>query len=84
MLQGEQDETMKARYKRDIAAFEKAWAVQKAIFAYRKTHGRLPSTLDALVPEFLPSLPELGGDFLLVWETPLLKVQRSHTQNIAH
>jgi hypothetical protein len=84
MLRGEKDEAMKARYKRDIAAFEKAWAVQTAIFAYRKKHGRMPATLDELVPEFLPGLPDLGGDFLLVWKAPLLQVQRLHTKNIAH
>jgi hypothetical protein len=31
-----------------------------AIREYEEVHGRPPSTLDALVPEFLPGVPETG------------------------
>jgi hypothetical protein len=78
MLKAEQDETMQERYKEDIAVFEKALAVQNAIFAYRQRYGRVPSILNELVPEFLPGLPDLGKDFLLVWEPPVLQVKRPH------
>jgi hypothetical protein len=43
----------------------------------------VPSRLNELVPEFLPGLPDLGKDFLLVWEPPVLQVKRPHMKRAA-
>jgi len=39
MLADEEDEAVRARYEQDLAVFEKAWSVQKALEEYEQEHG---------------------------------------------
>ena len=77
MLKAEEDEGMRERYKKDIAEFEKAYTVQKAINEFRSKHGHMPEVLDDLIPEFLSALPDLSSDvYYLEWEPPALRLKR--------
>jgi hypothetical protein len=80
MQKGEQDETVRQSYAKDIAVFEMAVEVQKAIHNYRNQYGRYPSVLDDLVPDFLPHLPDFKGRFFLEWNPPALKLHRLKQQ----
>lgn len=76
MLQTEEDETMKDRYRNDIAAFEKALAVQKAIQVFHSINGVYPNELGELVPRYISNLPDFTEKFSLSWNSPTLKLIR--------
>jgi hypothetical protein len=78
MLKAEKDEEMRKRYQQEIADFEKAYAVQKAIAEFSKKKGRVPDSLEDLIPAFLSELPEFNNAiYYLEWKPPLLKLKRS-------
>ena len=78
MLAGEKDEIVRARYQKEIAIFEQAMIVQKALNAHAAKYGVSlpPQSLHELVPEFLPQLPEIKNSFVLVYDPPTLRLQR--------
>ncbi len=76
MLAAEEDEAMKARYRVDIAEFEKALMVAEALKRYRKKYGQPPVELEDLMPEFLARLPEMGEGYELVYESQNLRLLR--------
>lgn len=76
ILQTEKDEQMRDRYEKDIAIFEKAYAVQSAIHQFRKKYGNTPEALEELIPEFQSALPDLGNLYYLEWEPPVLRLKR--------
>ena len=77
ILRTEEDEQMRERYKKEIAIFEKAYAVQKAIFQFHQMHAVVPPNLTDLIPDFLPGLPDFGGsNYYLEWNPPVLRLKR--------
>lgn len=76
MYEGEEDEAVRRSYESDITDYEKALVVQKALYAFKSRYGREPEILDDLVPEFLSSLPNFKGNFVLNWEPPVLRMER--------
>lgn len=76
MYASEQDEQVKKRYAEEITAFEKAVTVLEAIRRHEKMKGTPPTSLNDLVPEFLPTIPDLGPIFTLEWKPPHLGVVR--------
>jgi len=76
MLATEEDEMIQKRYRKEIAIFEDAVRVLKAIQEYRNTFHHPPMTLDVLVPNFIPQLPEIKGNFILSWTPPTLRLIR--------
>ncbi len=82
MRSAEEDEASIARYDNDIAMFEQALSVEKAISAFRKKYSREPSDLSLLVPEFLTELPDFGDNFVLVWKPPILNLKRPPQPNM--
>ncbi len=78
MLISEKDEKVRARYQQEIVIFEQAMSVQRALNAYADKYGLSlpPQSLQQLVPEFLPQLPEIKDSFTLVYDPPLLRLQR--------
>ncbi len=76
LLSTEKDENVRARYEEEIKMFEQALDVQKAINIYSKKYGSAPQTLDQLIPDFLPQLPELHDPLVLVYERPNLYLRR--------
>lgn len=76
MLAAEKDEVVRTRYQEEIGIFEQALDVQKALDAYANKYGAAPKTLEQLVPEFLPKLPEIKDSFILVYDPPTLHLQR--------
>lgn len=76
MTKAEKNDAVRARYQEEIAIFEQALGVQRALDAYTKQYGEAPITLEQLVPEFLPSLPEIQGSFILVYDRPVIRLQR--------
>ena len=78
MLAAEQDEVVRARYQEEIVIFEQVMRVQKALNAHAAKYGVSlpPRSLQELVPEFLPQLPEIKNSFVLVYEPPTLRLQR--------
>jgi len=76
MREGENDELVRKGYDEDIADFEMALRVQKAVAAFNNRYGRAPAALDELAPEFLSSLPDFKGNFILKWEPPVLRMVR--------
>jgi hypothetical protein len=77
MLAAEKDEAVRTRYQQEIVIFEQALNVQTALNAYTSKHGSAPKTLQQLVPEFLPQLPEIKDSFILVYDPPTLRLQRT-------
>ena len=76
MAASETDEKTLRRYEEEIAVFEKGLEVQKAVQSYATKFGRFPGTLEELVPVYLEKLPESGTSFRLVYEPPIVKIQR--------
>jgi hypothetical protein len=76
MYESEKDEYMKERYFRSIQNFDRAIRVQAALDLYRNEHGRDPATLEEMVPRYLNSLPMMSEGFELVWEPPILRLER--------
>lgn len=76
MLAGEKDEVVRTRYQQEIVIFEQALNVQTALNAYTSKYGNVPKTLEQLVPEFLPQLPETNEFFVLIYDPPTLRLQR--------
>jgi hypothetical protein len=76
MLASEKDEVVRTRYQQEIVIFEQALNVQTALNAYAGKYGNAPKTLEQLVPEFLPQLPEIKDSFILVYDPPTLRLQR--------
>lgn len=76
MLAAEKDEVVRTRYQQEIVIFEQALNVQTALNAYASKQGNAPNTLQQLVPEFLPQLPEIKDSFILVYDPPTLLLQR--------
>lgn len=76
MFASEQDQYMKDRYRRSLDSFDQAIKVQEALDRYRRDHGADAASLDELVPGYLNALPKLEGGFALVWEPPVLRLER--------
>ena len=70
------DEAIKKMYQKEIEMFKKALAVQKAANAYQVERMRTPTTLDELVPDYLPALPDFGQAFELTWKPPVVGLKR--------
>ncbi|MCX5871000.1 MAG: hypothetical protein NTY00_10300 [Deltaproteobacteria bacterium] len=43
---------------------------------FKSRAAKRPKTLQQLVPEFLPQLPEIKDSFILVYDPPTLSLQR--------
>ncbi|MCD6388017.1 MAG: hypothetical protein J7L69_01305, partial [Desulfobulbaceae bacterium] len=76
MLTTEQNEVVRERYQQEIEAFEKALTVERAVSSYTKKHHTPPEKLEDLVPEYLEQLPEIQNNFILIYEPPLLRLER--------
>lgn len=76
MLASETEEVVRTRYEEEIAIFEQALEVQKALKAYSNKYGAAPNTLKQLVPEFISTLPNIKDSFDLVYNQPNLHLQR--------
>ena len=76
MYASEKDEQTKMRYAEEIAAFEKAVTVLVAIQRYEKMTGASPTALTDLVPEYFPTIPDIGPIFTLEWQQSHLRVVR--------
>ena len=76
MYASEKDDQIKKRYAEEITAFEKAVTVLEAIRHHEKIKGAPPAALRDLVPEYLPTIPDVGPIFTLEWKPPHLRVVR--------
>lgn len=76
MLEVEENEGLRIRYQNEIAAFEKAMAVEAALTAFQNAHARFPQNLKELLPHFLENLPDFGDAFQLVYDPPHLSLRR--------
>lgn len=76
MLEAEDDESVRTRYKEEIAIFEQALEVQKGINEYINKYNNHPETLEELIPEFLPQLPDIKASFTLIYDPPNVHLQR--------
>ncbi len=77
MLATAESEKEKQRIKEEIAIYRKALKVQLAIEAYRKRNGRWPLSLQELVPDFLPRIPQLEKGYVIRYRPPRLRLERS-------
>jgi hypothetical protein len=75
LIATEQDPQIKEKYKDEMAIFENAYAVEKALQSYAAKHQDYPQELSALVPEFLDNLPAIGGKFILEYQNPTLRLR---------
>lgn len=76
MLNQEENESTRSRYRAEIAIFEKALLVEKAIRSYHEQYGQSPKHLGDLEPEFIARLPKFEGDYVLSYKAPKLFLQR--------
>ena len=76
MLSTEKDEYVRERYLEEIACFEKAITIQKAVNTFMQEHGTPPQDLDQLVPKYLKELPKIEKRFVLVYEPPTVSLKR--------
>jgi len=81
MLAASQDENEKARYRKDILAFEKAMRVQQALDHYVHRRGKYPDSLRALLPNDLEALPTWENGYQLEYKPPKLFLRRSHQKS---
>ncbi len=79
MRESEDDNSLKERIDEDIAKFEQALKIEKAVLSFQDKYKTEPSDLELLVPEFLPEIPDFGKDFVLVWQPPFLSLKRPKT-----
>jgi len=84
MLAASHDDEEKTRYKKDIAAFEKAMRVQQALERYAHRHGAYPKKLAALLASDLRALPTWEGDYMLTYQPPKLFLTRRHQSHPQH
>jgi len=80
----EKDEQVKMRYAEEITAFEKAVTVLEAIRRHKKLTGAPPAALADLVPDYLPTIPDVGPVFMLEWKPPHLGVVRVVKKKSGH
>ncbi|ACM21709.1 hypothetical protein Geob_3366 [Geotalea daltonii FRC-32] len=80
MLAIEKDEYLKKRYRRGIENFNNALKVQSALDLYRKERGHDPRSLSDIVPHYIHSLPQMAEGFILIWDPPLLRLERPQSQ----
>lgn len=76
MHASEENEFVRKRYEHSITQFEKAVDVQEAIDQYKALQGFYPVTLENLIPQFLPTLPQFDHSFVLSWNPPTLTLAR--------
>ncbi len=76
MLAAEENEAVRARYEEEIAIFEQALEVQRALNGYIQHYGSAPQTLEELVPDFISAIPEIRDSFVLVYTPPTLHLKR--------
>lgn len=76
MLATEKDEVVRTRYEEEIVIFEQALETQKIVNTYINKYGVAPKSLEQLVPEFLPQLPEIKKTFVLIYDPPNLHLHR--------
>ena len=70
------DKVVKQRYQEELDMFKAAFSVQKAANAFQVERLRYPATLDELVPDYLPALPDFGQAFELTWKPPVVGLKR--------
>ncbi len=73
----EENEVVRAHYRKEIGEFEKALKVLHALGEYKREYGRYPERLSSLVPGFLDRLPEFDAGYELVWNPPDLHLVRA-------
>jgi len=76
MLNIEHDENIRLRYKEEIVTFETALRIKEAITTYTELIGSAPTSLEQLVPKFLPEIPAIEESFILVYNPPKLSLKR--------
>jgi hypothetical protein len=76
LLASEKDENVRSHYQNEIAIFEQALKVNEALITYQKKYNAPPDALQQLVPEFIPAIPDIKDTFILVYDKPLLRLQR--------
>ena len=70
------DKAVRQRYQEELDMFKAAFSVQKAANAFQVERLRSPATLDELVPDYLPALPDFGRAFELTWKPPVVGLKR--------
>jgi len=76
MLAIEQDKNVKARYQKEIDTFERILLIENAISLFTRKYSSPPGKLEDLVPEFLKQLPKISNNFKLIYEPPVLRLER--------
>ncbi len=76
MLATSRNKNEKARYKKNIRAFEKAMQVQQALDRYVRRVGKYPDSLAALLPVYLSALPSWKNSYMLDYRPPRLFLRR--------
>lgn len=79
-----QDEDEKSRYGKDIVAFEKGMKVQLALARYVRKLGQYPTSLTALLPVYLDSLPVWENGYHLEYQPPKLFLRRQANRRKAY
>ncbi len=79
MVAAEQDDALRERYQNSLAVFEQAAAIQQAIAAFTGKYSAPPADLKALVPEFVPKIPQFE-DYELSYTPPTLRLLRPHIE----
>ena len=73
----EDNESTLVQYQQEIDIFEKALLVENAILSYTKKRFSAPEKLEDLVPDFIDQLPEIENNFILKYDPPVLRLERS-------
>jgi hypothetical protein len=79
---GEKDEAIQKRYQEEIVIFEQALLVKKAVDAYKDANESFPESLQMLIPDFLDNLPDLRDHFILIYDSPTIRLQRPDPKKI--
>lgn len=82
LQRGSSDPVVRQRYSEEIAMFNQAIAVQQAASTFALRNQRYPATLDELVPDYIPALPNFGTAFHLTWKPPNVGMKRPSPQEM--
>lgn len=85
IIEKEPNQTVRELWKKELAEFNKALRVKKAIDKYRRFSGHYPPSLTVLVPEFIDEIPKMGLAYQLYWDPPNLRlIRKANPEQIRH
>ncbi len=76
----EKDPGVREKYRQQIANYERAVTVQNAVDAYERATGSAPTTLEQLLPTYLPVIPVFDQGYQIRYDPPYVRLLRTQSR----